>query len=44
VQDKRNGQVISVVDNRSVLLARRLAGGDKEGENVFANLLGGGKK
>lgn len=44
VQDKRNGQVISVVDNRSVLLAKRLGGGSKEGSDVFANLLGGGKK
>eukprot|EP00956_Cyclotella_meneghiniana_P005181 scaffold6459_cov21-Cyclotella_meneghiniana.AAC.2 len=44
VQDKRNGQVITVCDNRSALLAKRLAGGSREGENVFANLLGGGKK
>eukprot|EP00970_Alexandrium_tamarense_P004322 scaffold721_cov202-Alexandrium_tamarense.AAC.29 len=44
VQDKRNGQVITVVDNRSALLAKRMAGGSQEGADVFANLLGGGKK
>ena len=44
VQDKRNGQVITVCDNRSALLAKRLAGGSREGADVFANLLGGGKK
>lgn len=44
VQDKRNGAVITVQDNRAALLARQLAGGNKEGQDVFANLLGGGKK
>ena len=44
VQDKRNGAVITVEDNRSALLAKRLAGGSSEGQDVFANLLGGGKK
>lgn len=43
VQDKRNGAVITVQDNRAALLARQLAGGNKEGQDVFANLLGGGK-
>ncbi|KAL9188092.1 hypothetical protein ACHAXT_006470 [Thalassiosira profunda] len=42
VQDKRNGAVITVQDNRSAILARRLAGGSKEGQDVFSNLLGGG--
>lgn len=44
VQDKRNGQVITVVDNRAALVARRLGGGSGEGADVFAALLGGGKK
>jgi import inner membrane translocase subunit TIM21 len=44
VQDKRNGQVITVVDNRSRILAERLGGGSKEGKDVFGALLGGGKK
>jgi hypothetical protein len=43
VQDKNNGRVITVVDNRSSLLAQRMAGGNKEGMEAFANLLGGGK-
>ena len=42
VQDKRNGAVITVVDNRSALLAKKLAGGSAEGQNVFSTLLGGG--
>ncbi|KAL7537173.1 hypothetical protein ACHAWF_007928 [Thalassiosira exigua] len=42
VQDKRNGQVVTVEDNRSALLAKRLAGGNAEGQSVFSNLLGGG--
>jgi import inner membrane translocase subunit TIM21 len=44
VQDKRNGHVITLVDNRSKLLTQRMAGGSAEGREVFANLLGGGKK
>jgi len=44
VQDKRNGAVITIQDNRAVLLAKQLAGGSQEGQNVFANLLGGGSK
>ena len=44
VQDKRNGHVITVCDNRSALLAKKLAGGSQEGADVFASLLGGGKK
>lgn len=44
VQDKRNGQVVNVVDNRSALLAKRMAGGDQAGQDVFSTLLGGGSK
>jgi import inner membrane translocase subunit TIM21 len=42
VQDKRNGATITVVDNRSMLLARKMAGGSDEGRDVFARLLGTG--
>lgn len=41
VQDKRNGHVITVVDNRSAIAAARMAGGSKEGMDAFAKLLGG---
>ena len=44
VQDKRNGHVITLVDNRSKIATQRMAGGSAEGREVFANLLGGGKK
>lgn len=44
IQDKRNGRVITVVDNRSKLMAQRMAGGSAAGQEAFANLLGGGKK
>jgi import inner membrane translocase subunit TIM21 len=44
VQDKNGGSVITVVDNRSMLAAKRMAAGSKEGEDVFASLLGGGKR
>lgn len=44
VQDKRNGAVITVQDNRSSLLAKKLAGGDQAGQDVFSQLLSGGKK
>ena len=43
VQDKRNGRVFTVVDNRSALMAKKMAGGYQEGQTVLANLLGGGK-
>ena len=39
-QDKRNGVVVNVVDNRSMLLVRKMAGGSDEGRDVFARLLG----
>lgn len=44
VQDKRNGAVITVQDNRSSLLAKKLAGDNKDGQDVFSQLLSGGKK
>jgi len=42
VQDKRNGMVITVQDNRSALLAKKMAGGSQAGQDVFSTLLGGG--
>ena len=44
VQDKANGRVFTVVDNRSKLAAARMAGGSKEGMEALQNLLGGGSK
>lgn len=44
VQDKRNGHVITLIDNRSRMLTQRMAGGSAEGSAAFAALLGGGKK
>lgn len=44
VQDKRNGRVTTVIDNRSKLMAQRMAGGNKEGQAIFASLLGSSKK
>jgi import inner membrane translocase subunit TIM21 len=44
VQDKRSGRVITVIDNRSMLAAKRMAGGSKEGEDAFAGLLSGGRR
>lgn len=44
VQDRRNGMVITVVDNRSRLMAQRMAGGDRAGQDVLTNLLGSAKK
>lgn len=44
VQDKRTGRVITVVDNRAALTARRLAGGNKETADAMQQLLGGGSK
>ena len=43
VQDKHTGRVITVVDNRAALTARRLAGGNQESANAMQQLLGGGK-
>lgn len=44
VQDKRNGRVITVVDNRAALTAKKLAGGNTDTANAMQQLLGGGKK
>ena len=43
VQDKRDGRVMTVEDNRSVLAAKRMMAGNKEGMDAFKNLLGGNK-
>ena len=44
VQDKQDGRVITVIDNRAALTAQRLSGGSAEGQKAFANLLSGGGK
>mmetsp|Transcript_7619 Transcript_7619/g.15674 ORF Transcript_7619/g.15674 Transcript_7619/m.15674 type:complete len:264 (-) Transcript_7619:237-1028(-) len=44
VQDKRSGRVITVVDNRAALTAKRLAGGSQETANAMQQLLGGNNK
>jgi len=44
VQDKRNGRVFTVIDNRSAIRAQQLSGGSKEGMEAFSNLLSGGKR
>ena len=42
VQDKQDGRVITVIDNRASLTAQRLSGDNAEGQKAFANLLSGG--
>ena len=42
VQDKANGRVQTIIDNRAALTAQRLAGGNKETSNAMKQLLGGG--
>lgn len=44
VQDKSNGRVQTIVDNRAALTAQRLAGGNKESMAAMSQLLGGGGK
>jgi len=44
VQDKQNGRVYTVVDNRAAITAKRLAGGSQQGASVMQDLLTGGKK
>jgi import inner membrane translocase subunit TIM21 len=44
VQDKENGRVFTVVDNRAAITAKRLAGGNQQGASVMQDLLTGGKK
>jgi mitochondrial import inner membrane translocase subunit TIM21 len=43
VQDKSNGRVHAVIDNRAALTAARLTSGSKEGQSAMAQLLSGGK-
>jgi len=43
VQDKSNGRVITVVNNRSRMAAERMMGDNKKGTSAFASLLGGSK-
>ena len=43
VQDKRNGHVITIQDNRSALTAARLSGGNQDSMAAIGNLLSGGK-
>jgi len=43
VQDKRNGVVITVVDNWSRFCCRGWQGGSAEGRDVFSSLLGTGR-
>jgi mitochondrial import inner membrane translocase subunit TIM21 len=44
VQDKSNGRVQTILDNRAALTAARLAGGNKESMAAMSQLLGGGKR
>jgi import inner membrane translocase subunit TIM21 len=45
VQDKANGRVITLIDNRAAITAARLAGDNKEGLAAMTQLLtGSGKK
>lgn len=44
VQDKSNGRVHTVIDNRAALTAARLAGGNKESMAAMSQLLSGGKR
>jgi import inner membrane translocase subunit TIM21 len=44
VQDKSNGRVITVVDNRAGLTAARLSSGSKEAQSAMAQLLSGGSE
>ena len=40
VQDKRSGRVITVIDNRAALTAKKLAGGNQDTANAMQQLLG----
>lgn len=44
LQDKANGRVLTVVDNRAALTAQRLAAGSKEMQSAMSQLLGGSDK
>lgn len=41
VQDKANGRIFTVVDNRAALTAARLASGSKEAQSAMSQLLTG---
>lgn len=41
VQDKQNGRVITVKDNRAAMTAQRLAGGNQQTADAMKQLLGG---
>lgn len=43
VQDKSNGRVITVVDNRAALAVGRMTAGSQEGKDAMTKLLTGGK-
>jgi import inner membrane translocase subunit TIM21 len=43
VQDKKTGRVITVVDNRASLTAKKLAGGNQDTANAMQQLLGSGQ-
>mmetsp|Transcript_10725 Transcript_10725/g.12294 ORF Transcript_10725/g.12294 Transcript_10725/m.12294 type:complete len:272 (+) Transcript_10725:92-907(+) len=42
VQDKLNGNVITIVDNRAEMAMAKMAGDSKEGQKIFNQLLTGG--
>ena len=42
VQDKRNGKVITVIDNRTDLTVKQMAGDSKEGNEALQTLMYGG--
>ena len=44
VQDKSDGRVHTIVDNRAALTAQQLASGSEEAQSAMAQLLSGGKK
>lgn len=42
VQDKLNGNVITLIDNRAAMAVAKMAGDNKEGQKIFNQLLTGG--
>jgi hypothetical protein len=45
VQNKRNGEVITIIDNRAALALNRMtSGASQEGKDVMTKLLTGGSK
>jgi hypothetical protein len=43
VQDKANGRVTTIVDNRAALAVGRMTAGSQEGKDAMTKLLTGGK-